>query len=227
MPLIAAVFVVSTVTTALALQPRVLGTSWMWLLLVVVHGCLGGMALRRWWQAGTFAERLTPRGGDFTIGVLAAATLLVGSWILRSQLAPMGEVSSGWIAQTYLAIGDPNALQRSTALTLAVLGTAACSELAWRGLAQDLLEERCGSRWGWLVTSGLFTLAASPSVLLLADPVAGPNPLVMVAAGVCGLTWGLATRVLRRLWPAMFSHMTFLYFTAVQFHMPGISIPGL
>jgi len=199
----------------------------VWGVLIGAHAGLAGLAAWRMHQDGTLGERLTPRGGDFTIGVLAAAALLVGSWALRAQLVPPGSVTAGWIARIYLVIGDPNAVQRSIGLTLAVLVTAGLVELTWRGLVQDLLEERLGTRWGWWAAAGAFSLAATPSVVLLADAAAGPNPLFTLAAGACGLTWGFLTRAAGRLWPAMFSHMTFLYFTAVQFRVPGITPPGL
>jgi len=218
---------VSASATALALSPLCAGRSLVWVVIIGAHAGLAGLAGWRMRKDGSLAERLTPRGGDFTLGVLAATALLIGSWMLRAQLVPPGSVAAGWIARIYLVIGDPNAVQRSVGLTLAVLAAAALVELTWRGLVQDLLEERLGSRWGWLATAGLFTLASTPSVALLADTAAGPNPLFMVATGACGLTWGFLTRTVGRLWPAIFSHMTFLYFTAVQFRVPGITPPGL
>ncbi len=227
MPLLLLSVLVSAAATALAFSPLCAGRALVWGVVIGAHAGLAGLAVWRMHRDETLSERLTPRGGDFTIGVLAAAALLIGSWALRAQLVPPGSVTAGWIARIYLVIGDPNAVQRSLWLTLAVLAAAGLVELTWRGLVQDLLEERLGTRWGWLATAGTFTLAATPSVVLLADTVAGPNPLFTLTAGACGLTWGFLTRASGRLWPAMFSHMTFLYFTAVQFRVPGITPPGL
>ncbi len=218
---------VSASATALALSPLCAGRALVWGAIIGAHAGLAGLAGWRMREDGSLSERLTPRGGDFTIGVLAATALLIGSWMMRARLVPPGSVAAGWIARIYLVIGDPNAVQRSVGLTLAVLAAAGLVELTWRGLIQTLLEERLGARWGWLATAGLFTLASTPSLVLLADTAAGLNPLFMVATGACGLTWGFLTRAMGRLWPAIFSHMTFLYFTAVQFRVPGITPPGL
>ncbi|MBN2191299.1 MAG: CPBP family intramembrane metalloprotease [Polyangiaceae bacterium] len=215
----------SSVAITAALLPTVAGTPMMWAIVGVAHAIPAAVAIRRMRLDETLAERLTPRGGDFTIGVLVAVALLVGSWIVRAELAPYGSAATGWLARVYLAVGDPNAIQRSVLLTATVLSVAGLVELTWRGLVQDLLEQQLGQRWGWLATAGLFTLGAVPTVVLLRDTVAGPNPLVVLGAAACGLCWGFLTRVMNRLWPTMFSHMVFLYFTAVQFHVPGLT-PG-
>jgi membrane protease YdiL (CAAX protease family) len=223
MRVVIAVPIVSAAALTIALSPALAGSGWMWLVAGLAQGLLATIAVLRMRADGSLAERLTPRGGDFTVGVLAAVALLVGSWFLRAELVPPGSAATGWIAQIYVALGDPNTIQRSALLTVAVLAVAGLEELSWRGLLQTELETLLGPRWGWLATAGLFTLASAPSVVLLADTTAGPTPLAAVAAGACGLTWGFLTRAMNRLWPAMFSHMVFLYFTAVQFRVPGIT----
>ena len=56
----------------------------------------------------------------------------------------------------------------------------------------------------------------------LADPTAGPNPLLVVAALGCGLFWSFTASILGRLPPVIISHMVFTYFVSVQFHPPGL-----
>ncbi len=222
-----AIVVVTTLVTAIAvafaIHPSADGAWSLWLGLGIPYLVLGGYALYLMYDAGTLLERLTPRGGDFTLGVLVAAGLLFASWALRANVAPAGTAAQGWVAQVYLALGDPSVIQRSAQLTIALLMVAALQELTWRGMVQDALEDLLGSRRGWVVTAGLFAAATGPTLIALRDPLAGPNPVLFVAALGCGMVWGFTTRIVGRLWPAMFSHMAFLYFSAVQFHIPGLT----
>ena len=63
----------------------------------------------------------------------------------------------------------------------------------------------------------LYALAHLPTVLLLRDPFAGPNPLVVLAALGCGLVWGLIVARTGRLPVAIFSHALFTWCVAIQF----------
>ena len=71
------------------------------------------------------------------------------------------------------------------------MAVAALEEISWRGFVYSLLEERLGTRRAWPATAVLYALAHLPTVFLLRDPFAGPNPLVVLAALGCGLVWGL------------------------------------
>jgi membrane protease YdiL (CAAX protease family) len=220
--IVALTAIVTTTAVGFAVRPSASGGWSLWLGLGVPYLLLGGYALYLMHDEGTLLERVTPRGGDFTLGVLVAAGLLFASWTLRANVAPAGSPSQGWVARIYLVLGQPEDIQRSAQLTIALLIVAALQELTWRGMVQDALERQLGVRRGWLVAALLFALASAPTVFLLRDPIAGPNPLLVVAAMGCGFVWGFTTRLVRRLWPAMFSHMAFLYFSAVQFHIPGV-----
>ncbi len=214
--------IVTTTAVAFAVRPSASGGWSLWLGLGIPYLLLAGYALYLMYDDGTLLERVVPHGGDITLGVLVAAGLLVASWSLRAHLVPAGSASQGWVASIYLALGRPEVIQRSAQLTIALLVIAALQELTWRGMVQDAVEQQLGVRRGWLVTALLFSLASAPTVFLLRDSVAGPNPLLVVAALGCGLAWGFTTRLAHRLWPTMFSHMVFLYFSAVQFHIPGV-----
>jgi membrane protease YdiL (CAAX protease family) len=214
--------VVAASAVAFAVRTSMAGGWSLWLGLGIPYLVLAAYAAYLMYDEGTLLERVTPRGGDFTLGVLVAAGLLVASWTLRANIAPAGSEWQGWVARIYLVLGESSVIQRSAQLTIGLLAVAALQELTWRGMVQDALEQRWGERRGWIATAGLFALASSPTLFTLSDPIAGPNPLLVVAALGCGLAWGFMTRIVRRIWPAIFSHMAFLYFSAVQFHIPGL-----
>jgi hypothetical protein len=90
-------------------------------------------------------------------------------------------------------------------------------ELVWRGFVLEELTERFGTRRGWLVAALLYALAALPTVYLQRDPVAGPNPLLVMAAFGCGIVWTFMAGRFGRLLPGVFAHLVFTYFSAVQF----------
>ena len=223
--IVALTLVIAAAAVAVSLRPHQAGGWSLWLGLGIPYLALGAYAAYLMFDEGTLVDRVTPRGGDITLGVLVAAALLFASWTLRANVAPAGSEWQGWVARIYLVLGDPSAIQRSAALTIALLVVAGLQELTWRGMVQDAMERQLGVRAGWIVTAVLFTVATAPTLFTLRDPVAGLNPLAVVAALGCGLAWGFLTRVAGRLWPAMFSHMAFLYFSAVQFHIPGLTPP--
>jgi uncharacterized protein len=57
-------------------------------------------------------------------------------------------------------------------------------------------------------------------VYSLRDPVAGPNPLLVMAAFGCGLVWTFLAGRFERLLPSIVAHLVFTYFSAVQFRWP-------
>jgi len=215
-------FIICTSTLGFALRPELAGTWTMWIALGAPYLALSAFAVFRFWKDGTLAERLKPRWGDISIGIVVAAVLLFGSWGARALLTPAGTDRQAWLFHIYLQIGRPDVIQRSVALTAAVLVVAASEELIWRGLVLDQLKARVGDRRAWLLTTGLYAAAVVPTVFTLADPVAGPNPMLVVAALGCGLFWSFAASILGRLPPVIISHMVFTYYVSVQFHPPGM-----
>ena len=71
------------------------------------------------------------------------------------------------------------------------------------------LELSFGTRRALVVSALLFGAAHTPTMFLLADPVAGYNPLIVMAAVGCGLVWGAIYWRTSRLMPAIFSHALF------------------
>lgn len=213
---------VAAAVHALAFQPSASGTTTLWWWLLGGYGALSLVALHYYWTEGILAQRLAPRAGDLSIGVLLFGVLLLASFVARSALAPSDSVRYAWLYRLYLQLGDPEVVQHSLSLTSVVLLVAIFEELVWRGLVLDILATRLGSRRGWIVSVLLYAAATLPTAYLLRDPVAGLNPLLPIAAIGAGLVWSFVAARLGRLAPVMVSHMAFSYFSVVQFRWPGM-----
>ena len=207
---------------AAAVRPPLAGSSSMYLILLGTYSVLGAAAAYLLWQDGSLRERLSPRWGDLSIGAVSAAALLVASWAARSVLAPAGTPQQAWMVHIYLQIGDAELIQRSSLVMVAVVAVSLLEELVWRGYALSALEERVGSRRAWPLSALLYGLTLLPTVFTLADPVAGPNPLLFVGALGCGIVWSFLAHLTGRLPPVMISHAAFTYFSVAQFRWPGL-----
>jgi len=222
MRLVALVVVVLLAANGFALRPSLAGSAEMWLVLASAYVVLSAVALYAMWNDGTLVERLAPRWGDISLGAITAIVLVVASWGARAALAPAGSAQSAWLLRVYLQIGPPERIQRSVELTLLVMLVPALEELVWRGLVLGRLTDRFGQRRGWPLAALLYAAALLPSVFLLADPAAGPNPLLIVAALGCGIVWSFMASIGGRLSPVIISHVAFTYFAALQFRWPGM-----
>lgn len=210
------VFVLVSAGYAWAFQPGVAQTEFL-LRFAAPHALLTLYALAELHRDGTLLERMKPRWGDLSIGALVALLLLVASWLARSVLVPAGSERQAWLFRVYAQLGDPELIQRSVALSGLLFGIAIAEEIVWRGLVAARLGDRFGPRRGWLLAALLYSLSSLPTVFTLRDPVAGPNPLLVLATLGCGIVWTFLALRMGRLVPAIFSHMAFTYFSVVQF----------
>ena len=178
------------------------------------------LAILRMKRDGTLSDSLRPRSGDVTFGGLVAVMLFFGALAGRMFLAPHGSVREAWIVRVYLQVGDPEMLQRHMlVLSLAVGAVAILEEISWRGWVYPILEERFGTRRAWPATAVLYATAHIPTMFVLSDPFAGPNPLVVLAALGCGLVWGLVVARMGRLPVAIISHALFTWAVVLQFQL--------
>ncbi|HEY4156460.1 MAG TPA: CPBP family intramembrane glutamic endopeptidase [Polyangiaceae bacterium] len=205
-----------------AFRPAAQASSQFWLGVSLPYLLLAAMALRDMWQDGTLVEKLEPRWGDLSMGALTAIVLLFASWAGRSLLAPAGTARQAWFWRIYLQLGNPEHLQHSIGFTCLILLVAAAEEIVWRGMVLSDLQARFGKRAGTPLSVLLYGLSLTPTLWMLRDPLAGPNPLLVTAALGCGLVWSFLSAQVGRLVPAIVSHMAFTYFSIVQFRWPGM-----
>ena len=198
------------------------GSPWFWLGVSLPYVLLVALALHKMWDEGTLVELLTPRWGDLSIGAVSMVGLLFASWAARKILWPLGSPRQAWLFRIYLQLGNPEHLQRSTAYTLLILAICAAEEIVWRGMVLGDLTQRFGRRTALPLSALAYGFATVPTIWLLRDPIAGPNPLFITAAIGCGLVWSFLAAQLGRLTPVVISHMAFTYFTIVQFRLPGL-----
>ena len=213
---VATMLVAAAVT--IAMQQGMSGSPFALLVLALPYAVLAALGILYLRREGTLAEKLRPKSGDLTFGALVTVMLFFGAIAGRKFLAPHGSVREAWVVRVYLQIGDPELMQeRVLAASLAIVAVAILEEVAWRGLIYALVEERLGTRRAWPVTAVLYAAAHVPTIVLLRDPYAGPNPLIVLAALGCGLVWGLIVARTGQLPVAIFSHAFFTWCVAVQF----------
>lgn len=197
------------VTFHLSFQPERAGSWVSFAGLGACYAVLGTIALLRL-RARDELWLLRPRAGDLTVGALVAFLLYGVTFATHALLTAPGSPRHGWILRIYVLLGDPFSDTRHlVAGGVALVGVL--EELTWRGLVTPMLERRHGELWAPLAASALFALAHLPTLELLADPVAGPNPLVVLAALGCGLVWSYLRWRTERLVPVLLSHGLFTW----------------
>jgi len=159
-------------------------------------------------KEGTLRQQLTPSRGDISIGALLAVLMYVVVVLLHRALGAPGSIGGAWTMRLYLQIGDPR-VTAAFYIGLAVMAVATAEEIIWRGWVMRVLVKARGERAGWLLGTALYALAHAPTVYLLRDELAGLNPMLVLAAGACGLVWGYLAVRIDRLGPSVFAHMLF------------------
>jgi uncharacterized protein len=210
-----------TIAMACAFRISLAGTPWFWVVIGVPYAALAAVALRKLWDEGVLVDVLSPRWGDFSLGFLTAALLLLASWGARAVLAPAGSTRVAWLFRIYAQTGDADAVQRSVLYTGALLVIIVCEELVWRSMVLDELTLRFGTRRAWPLAALGYGVTALPTLFTLRDPVAGYNPLLVTAAIGCGIVWSFLASIKGRLLPVIIAHGVFTYFSLVQFRWPN------
>jgi hypothetical protein len=190
---------------ALAFSPAQARTPRILIILGATYGLLAAATAAWLRRRGVLRQRLAPAYGDVTKGFLTALGLYVAAYLLHQLCTGRGSSGEPWILRAYLHVGDPFATG-AWAVAVAVFLIASCEELVWRGGVMALLVDTVGGRRAWLGTTMLYGLSYAPTVVLLADPVAGPNPLLLIGALVGGAVWGGLVLLFRRLMPIVFGH---------------------
>jgi membrane protease YdiL (CAAX protease family) len=171
-------------------------------------------------RRGRLRERLTPRWGDLSIGVVGAISLVITTWAGRTLISPRGVPRQAWLAQVYWFLGDPTELEAIKWVPWLIVLSPMLDEIVWRGWVQDRLSAVVPRGLGWLLTAFLYGLTAAPTLFTVNDAVAGPNPMLFLLALVAGALFGFLTHVTGRVAPAMIAHATYSYFMMLQFRPP-------
>lgn len=205
-----------------AFQPSRAGTPGLFLWMGIPTVALAAIGVARAWRDGVARDWFRVRGGDFTRGFVGAVILVAGAYAF-SKVLKLPQIL--WVARIYDQLGDPAELRKHvTAVVAAIVVTAAAEEITWRGLVTSLLEEKIGSRRAWVWSAVLYAVAHVPTLWALSDPNAGKNPVIVLAALVCGLVWGYMARRFDRLVPGIFSHVLFDWAVMMMFRLWGPSV---
>lgn len=216
-PWIIALFVpiVSAASVSFAFAPSNAGHRSALIPLALSYALLSALGIERLRRRGKLAQHLKPHRGDLTLGALLAA-LIYGlasatTLFISSQMKPQ----TAWIMRLYLQLGERSDVD-TLWLGAAVFGIAALEEMSFRGLLMDALADVLSPARAVIVCAVLFALAHTPTLFLLSDPYAGPNPLLVAAGFFCSLVWGFLVLRYKRLTPALFCH-AFFSWAVVEF----------
>jgi hypothetical protein len=219
---VGAVVAVTALGEWVAFRTREGGTAAFWATALGPLAIVAALGVARAARDGDLQTLFRPVWGDATRGIASAGVLFAAALLFTRAVAPMVSSRVAWTARIYLAIGDPRWLQVHAALVGAVIVLAAAAEeVAWRGLVTRLIAERVGSRYAWVWAAVPYAAAQLPTVWALADREAGPNPLIVACALMCGLVWGALTRWTGRLIPAILSHAVFDWCLVMVFPLWG------
>ena len=172
-------------------SPWTAGLANFWLLMTLSAGTLAVGALLADRRRLAEAYRFEP--AHAVVGVLSAALLYglfyagnaLSTWLLPFAGAEIGGIYA-------IRTEAPPALVG--ALLLLWIGPA--EEVFWRGFVQRRLAERWGPVVGLLAATAIYTLVHA---------WAG-NLMLLGAAGLCSLFWGLLYLRFRSVWPGLISH---------------------
>lgn len=184
----------------------------------IPYALLAGLALARMWREGELSAKLKPRSGDLALGAFIAMLLYLGAMVGRMALMPSGSSREQWLMRLYLQLGDPDTLQRHfVPMSLGIATIAILEEIAWRGLGYGIAEKKWGPRRAFPTITALYGLAHLPTLVVLAVPGIGYNPLVFFAALGGGIVWSFLVASTGRLPVAIISHAMFTWLATVQF----------
>lgn len=201
------------------------GSPWFFSWIAIPTVILAALGAAIGHSEGVLKEWLRVKTGDFSRGFAGTAILFAMAWGAARMVAPSGTPRDSWLARFYLQLGTPTMLrQKVSYVVLAIVVMAVTEEIVWRGFVTSRLETLVGSRRAWIAAAFLYALSHVPTIWALRDPVAGPNPLVVLAALGAGLVWGFMARRFGRLWPGIFSHILFDWAVLMMFRLWGPSV---
>lgn len=140
------------------------------------------------------------------VGVLSALILYGIFWVGKLAANLLFSFAPGQIESVYASKTQLDAVWIGL-LLLFLMGPA--EEIYWHGFVQNRLTERYGATAGVLATAVVYTLVHAASL----------NFMLVAAAGVCGLSWGLLFQREKNLIPLIISHALWDFLIFVLFPM--------
>jgi len=140
------------------------------------------------------------------VGALSALILYGIFWVGKLAANLLFSFASGQIESVYASKTQLDAVWIGLLLLL-VMGSA--EEIYWHGFVQRRLTGRYGATVGVLATAVVYTLVHVVSL----------NFMLVAAAGVCGLYWGLLFQREKNLIPLIISHALWDFLIFVLFPM--------
>ena len=218
--------VATAVTSYFAFRPQSSGTVAFWVFAGAPQLLLAAGAAAWARREELLRDWLTPKWGDFTRGVLAAALYFGLAWAFARLVAAPGSPRLIWLVSLYGQLGDPRLLQaHAPAIAVTIAAVALAEEVLWRGAVTQLLAERVGSRNAWLWAAALYALAYVPtgwSLRAASGGDGGYNPVLVIAALGGGLLWGGMARAFGRLAPGILAHALFDWAVVMMFPLWGL-----
>jgi uncharacterized protein len=199
---------VTVVVMAYAFNPARAGEPAMLVAIGLMDASLAVVAVLRLRRRGELRQLFRPATGDLTLGAVTAGALYGLAMLTHVALTGRGSPREGWIIRLYFQLGDPTG-EGHAMVGAAVFVIAAMEETVWRGMVMRALEEPLGPKKALVISSVLFAFAHLPTAVLLRDPQAGWNPLIVAAGLGCSLVWGLLMLRSRRIVPSLFAHAFF------------------
>jgi hypothetical protein len=161
----------------------------VWIGVGSVAVALGAFVLAR---VPAVRARLRPRPRDVAAGAAAALLLVAGTYALSPVLG-----RSPWFAQELRALYGAFQAAGTGAAAVALAPVVLGEELAWRGVVQEVAEQRVGRTSAAVLTAVAYALAHAPT---------GSSLLVVTALG-CGLVWGWLRAATGSLVPSVVCHL--------------------
>ena len=172
-------------------SPWTAGLVNFWAVMLAATALLAGSALAL--DRGRLRDLYAFRPVHLLIGVCSAVVLYVVFYAGDLVASRLFDFARPEVGRIYGTREQAPALFIALALLLWI-GPA--EEVFWRGFVQNRLSERFGTVWGWLAASLAYTLVHVWSF----------NPMLLVAAAVCGLFWGAVFARCKSVWPGLVSH---------------------
>lgn len=148
-----------------------------------------------WWADGeALGKLIAPSARLIGIG-LASVPLLYGLFYLGKALVSEVMGTSGVVMVEMVYASKTQAPLWVIALLLLVI-IGPCEEIFWRGFLQRRISLRWGRLWG---------LGGATLVYTLVHAWSG-NPVLILAAGVAGLFWGILYLLTDSVIPSLISH---------------------